>query len=845
MPGSAEATSFISCMVHGVIALLFAASTLVFAVRRAHAYCLNKSAPSVAITLLVMAAGIVCCVRAGMSASYDAQPGLYHWSLHDTTHQSRFFATAVAFGLTNTLGAAVAMSCGVEPGHQKLAWVTVVASLAGIPASSLWIVSRAMPAAYAAFMSRGICFWASNYVLSAANGHSWFSVTPVVVALVYLLGWLELHRYRSGEGTIAYFFPPSPPDFATLDSPLYHWTHVCISIGLFLAFFVAYCVASTRFVSTKAAIRSLELLPMSTKAAIRSLELLPNMPRFGGVISWGRSSVTDHTISGATLTVLLAFVVHSCLRTLRIQRKEPIDNEPILSEAESRLGVVGRVGPDPNTTVDLSDVPDVGLPRGLLALHQSGPLLSDGLLFNPYLIVMAIGLLGCASVAFASMKGSIQKRRRPEPVKSEAVTKQGAFIQGTLYKHRWQDEAAGGDSVEGILNSIEQASAATAFHDAADAVAPHLSLGLLPEMFHSTRSAPATCGCVRLLGRSWVNIGVEVVMRPYPGTTFARCTSVSTGMLQKILKLLQGAKGISGVSEIDALIRCPCGNAVSMKSEMPANSLSPPSRWRYSKLTSTLNSWLTELVELSRTMQYTISLTFDGKTECFSASRDSAPPTGGFQLATANEQPVPGSLRTSISAFNHPPTDLADAPFQFWPTTYDDLSTCTSMPCSERSAALSSAHTDVEATLGIATTAESIEATLSIASTASNSNSSRGSPSPDAMQMMREDDFPSPGTSHHQVAMALDHESRNSPMSPARLARSTGLPIIQEPCTSAHAVWPRSIIRDTALGENLFYLVDGSDHRQLVDSQAFPFPRHFHTRLRSCMQADVRLPVRR
>ena len=70
--GSPEATSCISCMVHGVIALLFAASTLEFAVRRAHAYCLNKSAPSVAITLLVIASGIVCCVRAGMSASYDA-----------------------------------------------------------------------------------------------------------------------------------------------------------------------------------------------------------------------------------------------------------------------------------------------------------------------------------------------------------------------------------------------------------------------------------------------------------------------------------------------------------------------------------------------------------------------------------------------------------------------------------------------------------------------------------------------------------------------------------------------------------------------------------------------------
>jgi hypothetical protein len=830
MPGSAEATSFISCMVHGVIALLFAASTLVFAFRRAHAYCLNKSAPSVAITLLVMGAGIVCCVRAGMSASYDAQPGPYHWSLYDTTHQSRFFATAVAFGLTNTLGAAVAMSCGVEPGHQKLAWVTVVASLAGIPASSLWIVSRAMPAVYAAFMSRGICFWASNYVLSAASGHSWFSVTPVVFGFVYLLGWLELHRYRSGEGTIAYFFPPSPPDFATLDSPLYHWTHVCISIGLFLAFFVAYCVASTRFVSTK--------------AAIRSLELLPNMPRFSGVISLGRSSVRD-PISGATLTVLLALVVHSCLRTLRSQRKEPIENEPILLEAESRLGVVGRVGPGPNTTVGLSDVPDVGFPRGLLALHQSGPLLSDDSLFNPYLIVMAIGMLGCASVAFASMKGSIQKRRRPEPVKSEAVTKQGAFIQGTLYKHRWQDEAAGGDSVEGILNSIEQASAATAFHDAADAVAPHLSLQLLPEMFHSTRSVPAMCGCVRLLGRSWVNIGVEVVMRPYPGTTFARCTSVSTGMLQKILKLLQGAKGIPGVSEIAALIRCPCGNDVSMKSEMPANSLSPQSRWRYSKLTSTLNSWVTELVELSRTMQYTISLTFDGKTECFSASRDSAPPTGGFQLATSNEQPVPGSLRSSIAAFNRPPTDLADAPFQFLSTTYDDSSTCTSIPsspCSERSAALSSAHTDVDATLGIATTAKSIDTSLSVASTAS--NSSRRSPSPDAMQLTHKDDTPSPGTSHHQVAMALDHESRNNPMFPARLAR-TGLPTVQEPCTSADAVWPRSMHRDTALWENVFFSVDGSDHRQLVDSQAFLFPLHIHTRLRSCMQADVRLPVRR
>jgi hypothetical protein len=157
-------------------------------------------------------------------------------TLNTDTHRGIFFATALASGLTNALALVVAMTYGVmEPGLKKLLWVTLFASVAGIPAASSWIVYRSVPGVAYALMSRHVCSYIGSHVLSAAMGNSWFSVVPCIAVLIVLLGWLR--RVAGFEGP------------ATLQQTvaIYEWTHASQSVFFLLSYAVAYLTASASF----------------------------------------------------------------------------------------------------------------------------------------------------------------------------------------------------------------------------------------------------------------------------------------------------------------------------------------------------------------------------------------------------------------------------------------------------------------------------------------------------------------------------------------------------------------------------------------------------------------------
>ena len=159
--------SHLFCVLQSAIALALAAAVLVFGVRRAHAYVRNESAPSAPVTALVIMAGIFSCLRSWMTTTYWIQAAgvadpVPMTPINTDTHLGIFFATALASGLTNALALVVAMTYGVmEPSLKKLAWVTLFASVAGIPAASSWIVYRSVPGVAYALLSRCVC----NYII--------------------------------------------------------------------------------------------------------------------------------------------------------------------------------------------------------------------------------------------------------------------------------------------------------------------------------------------------------------------------------------------------------------------------------------------------------------------------------------------------------------------------------------------------------------------------------------------------------------------------------------------------------------------------------------------------------
>ena len=369
-------------MLNVAITLFFAGSTIVFGVRRVHAYLWNKSAPSVAVTTLIIMTGIVSSLRVATTAwpttAEHPSEGHLHLGLqiNSSTHLSRFFLTTIAFGLACTLALVVARTYGVvESGLKKLACATLIAAVACVPAASWWITSRSLPAIAYALMARGVCYFTSSYVLSASTGNSWFSVMPVLGGMIFLLGWLELHRSSYyGEGMISYFLSASRS--GSIHVLIYEWTQTYHSVALALSYSVAYSFASSSFA--------------------QSVELPLCMPRFS-FIAMKRGQSGEGKVVGPTFAVMLAFVGRA-LQTLR--------NEPFRLEAASHFGV--------------SNLSTDGLPRGLLAAirhaKSSHVTVDYESLYSLLQGVFTIGLLVCASVVFPSAKRTIQKgsvRQRP------------------------------------------------------------------------------------------------------------------------------------------------------------------------------------------------------------------------------------------------------------------------------------------------------------------------------------------------------------------------------------------------------------------------------------------------
>jgi hypothetical protein len=509
-------------------------------------------------------------------------------AINTDTHLGIFFATALASGLTNALALVVAMTYGVmEPGLKKLAWVTLFASVAGIPAASSWIVYRSVPGVAYALMSRYVCSYIGSHVLSAATGSSWLSKVPCIAVLIVLLGWLR--RVAGFEG----------PASLQQTVAIYEWTHASQSVFFLLSYAVAYFTASASFTTGIGELpwymRRCNLLGMKgSQNGMKDLSL---------------------KILGPMVIVMLAFVGRG-LQTGR----GVFHNDPF------RLN---------------TDVSSDGITRGLLAVH-SGPssnvAVDSESLYGALQGVYTIRLLVCASVVIPLARRAI-KRLPPtkfgtsEVDEVECVLKQGNHTPARnqeSHSPRWcADQATCSNSYEGILSSIEQARAATVVAIEAVAAAQHRSPGIISAI-DSEVGASHSCRCALLRREGGIKVKAAFHRPSDAGARLVRCSSFATGQLRKTLKLLQGATTIPGLTEIDACFQCPCGYDVSMHSEMPPSSPEQShkgrSKWRYRKLSTTLRSWLTELQqfgELSRMTHGTVRITLDsnfgrakfGKTE--------------------------------------------------------------------------------------------------------------------------------------------------------------------------------------------------------------------------------------
>jgi hypothetical protein len=354
-----------------------------------------------------------------------------------------------------------------------------------------------------------------------------------------------------------------------------------------------------------------------------------------------------------------------------------------------------------------SHYPHDGSPRGLLAFdprltlsqQDRGETVDYGLLQR----VITFALLVSATVIAPSAKASIQKRLLTSRVKKCVKGAESAITVEVTQPHTFSDNSNGTTSSgtvdvptenhrDGAIMSTSYADVNgppngshgygryglgwdTNFHDSSldKAVAP----AERPEPGIALSDAFVACACMK--GRGRMRTGaIKVTARPvcgpsYYGTGLTRCTPLATAMLQKIMKLLQSAEGIPGLSEIRALFQCPCGWDIAITLcplEAKAASVGR-SRWRYKKFTSTLSRWLEELESLSHDMKYTISASFDGKTESFRHGTDEA------------------TMKSHHARlFLHAD---GDAQFQFAPSS-DEFSLCTTevpSPHSERSEDLS------------------------------------------------------------------------------------------------------------------------------------------------------------
>jgi hypothetical protein len=153
-------------------------------------------------------------------------------------------------------------------------------------------------------------------------------------------------------------------------------------------------------------------------------------------------------------------------------------------------------------------------------------------------------------------------------------------------------------------------------------------------------ASSTSCYCRRLQEHTLAS-GIKVRSRSLTtGVEFARCTPVAAATLHRVLKLLLNVYSVPGVSTVVALLRCPCGADFSLNSEVQdqtctqntqhKSTTSPDanrdkahrSRWRYSRVLTSLRIQLSELTSLSTSMQYRITILFNRRADQFEYPSD-------------------------------------------------------------------------------------------------------------------------------------------------------------------------------------------------------------------------------